>query len=386
MQVSECSGLEGLVSSLSLSQRREENGIRKAANSIKQSIQEVAASRQGPDTAADASTGTQDPAGDADWLSSVSSDMSLISIKEDDALDGRTPPLPSLSKMPPLPPRGFMGLSPKTWAKCILSSPDNVSVPVSKRKHTLCMMAGEVSVRPGESLQLSGFHDELYNLSDHNIYMLITVFTLKSLRKFMKEGSSMKKVKLDNKRYHSELFEFNPAFYHLKYLEVCMNIRLRLGDNSRMEGDSKVVEANVLLLQTKSFLNSLQSKFAQGSSSDRSHGGFAGQGHGLGTPFQPDNRGGPSVPICLVCAQKGHMVLDCSFNRFADNSQIFAEGCNSSLFARGCDNEICWCWNMLGDTAYCTHSGRDRRQHICSFCSHSGHHTFKFVCRANPNK
>ncbi|TFK48665.1 hypothetical protein OE88DRAFT_1737453 [Heliocybe sulcata] len=247
-------------------------------------------------------------------------------------------------------------------------------------------MAGEVLVRPGQSLQLSGFHDKLYNLADHNIYLPITAFTLKSLTKFMEAGSTMKKVKLESKvrvvdlfwlpderymeiwewcqgrdnflcfaagddsyikhwfkhfqwfldledfednwvtiretdvllqkRYHAQPFEFEPAFCHMKYLEVLMKSGSKSGADSRSEVDMKVAEASALLLQAKSLFNNLQSKFVQGSSSGRSRGGFGGQGHGLGAPFQPGNGGGPSAPVCLVCARKRHMVPRCSFNRF----------------------------------------------------------------------
>ncbi|TFK53204.1 hypothetical protein OE88DRAFT_1355022 [Heliocybe sulcata] len=317
------------VTGLSLSQKKEENGIRKGANRTKQFAREMATRWPGPEAGANTSSSTEDPA--ADRLSRISSDASLISIDEEDG-HLSPPPLNPSRTPPPHPWDGFLGLSPKTWAKRILSSPGDQAVPPSKRKRTLRTTAGEVSVRPGQSLQLSGFHDELYKLSDCNIYIPITAFTLKALTKFMEEGDTMKKVKLDDKvrvvnllwlpdersteiwewrqgrdnflrfaakigdqsyvkrwfdhfqwfldledfddnwqairetdiilrkHYHSEPFEFDPAFYHLKYLEVRMKRGSKSRAESRAETELRAAEASMLLAQVESLFNDFQSQ------------------------------------------------------------------------------------------------------------------------------
>ncbi|KZT24170.1 hypothetical protein NEOLEDRAFT_444202 [Neolentinus lepideus HHB14362 ss-1] len=191
---------------------------------------------------------------------------------------------------------------------------------------------------------------------------------------FEKQWPSIRETDIALRRqYRTRPFQFNPAAYQMKHLEISELIR------------------KGALQTTPSRPSGRQGQPSRGGPSHagdaqpmgRARGGGAGPAQGR-APFRMGGGGDPSASICLICSRRGHLVPGCTSGQFPGGGQVFAEARNGSLFARGRDEEICRRWNVAG-TQTCRQTDHPARRHICSFCGSGDHHAFSWSCKPKPN-
>ncbi len=92
-----------------------------------------------------------------------------------------------------------------------------------------------------------------------------------------------------------------------------------------------------------------------------------------------------SRDVCLMCAWKGHRILNCLYQTFEGGKEtlcLFVEG----RFLQTRDGRrICTSFNIVGSAGRkpCRHA--PTLLHLCSFCMSSEHHAFAFRCRSRPS-
>lgn len=93
------------------------------------------------------------------------------------------------------------------------------------------------------------------------------------------------------------------------------------------------------------------------------------------------NSARPLTDICLVCARKGHKILDCSYKNFEPGDPTRCKPCDNKsdpvVVVKATGERICIPFNINMDR----HLQSTPPPMSCSWCLSSDHHAFAWRCR-----
>ena len=179
------------------------------------------------------------------------------------------------------------------------------------------------------------------------------------------------------REYRTQPTQYDPQYYAAQY-ELC---------KSEYRAEKRLKD---MFMQMNRSTNARDDNSRGYSNSNRGTRSFVPRSRGIpSSSFQSGSRRS-SLPICcLLCAEKGHPVSE-HLNgavpvptKASDGKPLWAKVINAVLCTPD-GRTICINFNIRGSQA-CSHTTKDERVHLCSFCGSKNHHAFSWTCRTRPS-